>query len=203
MAKMFSVTTERCFASAHHALRRVHSNQRGVAGEFHAGVDAVKPVVERAHIEELEPITLAKRLWDIRLLAEVHFPSSLWSDGLTEGSSAALHAVLSHLPDDMTWTPPVPEAHSSPALAAAEAATALGYKIQLVNDFTVAAGSGWRWILAHTRPKAMIFESAIKFGNPTRAYRNACEHALETLEHPTWKWPNEAASAGCIHSTGV
>ena len=182
---------EMCFAHAEHAIQRVNVLQHEKAGPFHAGVNAAKSLLDDARVEELQPNTLAKRLWALRVLAALNTPWSLWSEGLTEASSAALHAVQRLLPDEMKWTPPA-DAEEHPTAVVAEVAAALGYRIQLVPDLSLSAGSGWRWFHQHTRPVVRTTQSAAKFGSATRAYTNACKHAVEQLMHPSWQWPQSA-----------
>ncbi|WOB11262.1 hypothetical protein [Piscinibacter gummiphilus] len=180
-----------CYAAAHDAMKRVHVRNYQKIGAYHAGVEAAVSAVEDARVESIDPATLALRLWALRVLAALRAPWTLWAEGLTDGSSAALHAVhrLLEANDIRQLTAPA-DADQHPRAVAAEVASALGYKIRM----DASGGKlGWRWVHQHNLPVVRTTESALTFGSASSAYRNACEHALDLLIHPTWQLPKSLA----------
>lgn len=180
-----------CYEAAHDALKRVHVRNFQKIGSFHAGVEAAVSAVEDARVEAIDPASLALRLWALRVLAALRAPWTLWAEGLTDGSSAALHAVNRLLEaNDIPQLSAPADADQHPRAVAAEVAGALGYTIRMD---TAGGKLGWRWVHQHTLPVVRTTESAMTFGSASAAYRNACEHALDLLIHPAWQWPKSVA----------
>ena len=183
---IFVANADTCFAHAELAILRLHRIHHERTRAWHAGVNSCSAAVNdvRAAGDLMEAPAIARCLWALGVLVGMRKPWSDWSEGMSEACSAGLQAVNRLMLTSELLVPADAEHH--PFAVASDVAPALGYNVRCEPG-----SREWYWVLPRRIPVASLTRSPVTFGSATRAWLDACEHALDQIVYPSWQWPRE------------